>query len=378
MDKVSELDFVKRFIEQGYLIAMPQQGVNQCPDGLLYSAGLDVESGCTYYFVQIYNPDNEGGKVSPLIFTKQETYECVDNWRRSQIDYSAYKLNLIIRFFVSAKSKSHDLPLSNVIGVTNFVNSSNGLLPCDFLLIDGKQDCFEVVFETVSKNSCRDENVAEVEEFELNLDRLLAAYSIVSGIGYVCQQRHLWEPETTGQSGEWFSQPSEIDGRVIHYFEKLSRSPDALDASSVLSLINRQMSLRAKIIIGYSYIEGVFYESQEMTGVFKLNGNEKGKLARCLLKSAKNWLQENDLQDGNEIKKDFFNRKMSNRETVRVSSIGNLLGDEGRVLEMIPKLNKARNTLAHDVNCNSDELNECLSFLQEVIIAYIDRKLGEN
>jgi hypothetical protein len=146
------------------------------------------------------------------------------------------------------------------------------------------------------------------------------------------------------------------------------------------------LSLRAKIIIGYSYIEEVFYDSQGVAEVFELKRKEKLKLARHLLQSARGWLQEEGLQNGNEIKKEFFNqnivnffsRKEGNREANMINSISDLVGDKERVLEMIPKLKAARNTLAHDVNCNSSELNECLSFLQEVIIAYVERKLEDG
>lgn len=261
-------------IKKNYIIGIPQQGINQCPDGLLHVIKQQGE----WYFVQMYNKHKEPSRIYGIF--KAQHKKIVEPWLKSHINYSEYVLKLAIKLF------EHNSERSDFTGlIAQPLGKITEILAEKFLAnftYDGESHMLNIEFKTKSQSIIKEDHINEISDFKKSIYQYFKAFSVITNIGFILESEILIDPEYMGHSGPWqliYDNEPEGINELLNQCEVNDKTKELVD---VLSTLNSQVSNRSKIIVGYAFVEKCIKEIST-TKFFDLKKTDVEKLSKDIL-----------------------------------------------------------------------------------------------
>lgn len=307
-----ELEDLKEKRRQGHRIAIPVQGIHSVHQGMAEAMKLPFDNPEDWYWISLVDPNDENrGYI--FIFQHQSTWDYIESWRRSLIDYTKFEVEIEISFFqIDTYSDQSGGTVLKSIDVTNVAKAIENNLACNVTVDDKNKAQILIKYSTKSSTTSEPEHLAEIDAFKLQVEGYLQTVSILTDLGYSYVYEHINKPETFWKWGEACSETKINVDELKALDTILCQGGDVRIYSNMLATLNSLASFRAQIIYGFESIKSCLDSriKGRQSDLFNLASKKEINLIDTTSESIEGWFFENKVEKS-ELQNSHINNHVS-------------------------------------------------------------------
>jgi hypothetical protein len=373
-----ELEDLKEKRRQGHRIALPVQGIQCVHQGMAEAMKLPIDNPEDWNWISLVDPNDENrGYI--FIFQHQSTWDYIESWRRSLIDYTKFEVEIEISFFqIETYSDQSGGTVLKYINVANVAKAIENKLACNVTVDDKNTAQILIKYSTKSSTTSEPEQLAEIDAFKLQVEEFLQTVSILTDLGYSYVNENINKPETFWKSGRVFSN-TQINVDELKALDTiLCQGGDVRIYSHILATLNSLASFRAQIIYGFESIKSCLDSriKGRQSDLFNLASTKEINLIDTTSESIEGWFVKNKVEK-NELQNSHINNHVSKLlkgvtpkyKDVFLLELQELDLDIDDLDVQFRNLNNMRNKLAHSLRnkYSREEYVNGMKLIREVL-----------
>jgi hypothetical protein len=294
-----ELEDLKEKRLQGHRIALPVQGIQCVHQGMAEAMKLPIDNPEDWNWISLVDPNDENrGYI--FIFQHQSTWDYIESWRRSLIDYTKFEVEIEISFFqIETYSDQSGGTVLKYINVANVAKAIENKLACNVTVDDKNTAQILIKYSTKSSTTSEPEQLAEIDAFKFKIEEYLQAVSILTDLGYSYINENISKPETFWKSGRPFSN-TQINVDELKALDSiLCQGGDVRIYSQKLATLNSLASFNAQIVFGFECIKSLLLtraKARQRSDLFNLKATQEKNLEDTIGKAIESWFIQNKIE----------------------------------------------------------------------------------
>jgi hypothetical protein len=286
-----ELEDLKKRKAKGHQIFPPHQGIHKVHKGMAETMKLPFSEPEEWFWVNLTDPD-KGNQAYVFPFKHQATWDYMEEWRRSLLNWTRYALNLEVSFFqLGIFSQGEDNTKLKILDLQDLANAIKNKLNCDVQISEVVSTHLLIKYESQSKDPDVNIQNSEIELFRSSLNNYLTAISIYLDLGFSYINIKFIYPETFWEATDAPFR-LKVDTKALDKISQMINGSEKVTRySEMLVTINSLASHRAQIIYGFECIKDCLKERIDIKqkDLFDFKPSQKKGLLRAILKSVNKW-----------------------------------------------------------------------------------------